>query len=466
MRRLRVVYTMEAEAGPSTKKRKYLHVAKKRADELYCEWQGCPSDATPFSAISDFLFHLKRHSSQTVAATVETENVQEINCGWHGCGESNFETSGEFHLHVSYHGFHSKLMAWGLVVLDELSQEYNRRIQCNLDSYSRTLLLELPSKLVCLWEECYTEFIDAEAFYRHVELHATDSLDDEISSLVDKGVKFAKCSWVNCHQSLRSKSHLKEHMRAHTHQKFIACPTCGATFASSSKFIQHVLRQQQPEDSTQESITVNINIDETPIQLTLQVTSDQNLEPSSAETPSDGNKRSSLGTFKCSLCSSSFVIESLLREHERKHVKSSVCDICKTAVASPSALKRHHQYRHSNHRPFECQFCPERFKMKGDLSKHIETHDERNPYKCSQCDFEARSSHTITKHEKEFHENIVQIFLCHECKRQFTRGNNLTRHLVKQHAYPKTDIRCTYVKQDNGMFMMDKATIESGKRAD
>lgn len=44
------------------------------------------------------------------------------------------------------------------------------------------------------------------------------------------------CRWTGCGKSFPTRSKLNEHLRAHTGERTVACPTCGTTFTSTSKF--------------------------------------------------------------------------------------------------------------------------------------------------------------------------------------------------------------------------------------
>ena len=45
-----------------------------------------------------------------------------------------------------------------------------------------------------------------------------------------------QCRWSGCGKSFPTRSKLNEHLRAHTGERTVACPTCGTTFTSTSKF--------------------------------------------------------------------------------------------------------------------------------------------------------------------------------------------------------------------------------------
>jgi len=109
--------------------------------ELFCEWNNC---SLVFNDLSLYLQHLhKVHIKQDLGKQTQSENQSEnqsedqsedqsenqpdnqsdnqfFECQWIGCEENNFDNYSQFCLHVSYHGFHQKLMSTGLTIMKEL----------------------------------------------------------------------------------------------------------------------------------------------------------------------------------------------------------------------------------------------------------------------------------------------------------------------------------------------------------
>jgi uncharacterized Zn-finger protein len=362
-----------------------------------------------------------------------------------------------------------------------------------MDCSARNVLPELPNVFVCGWKQCFTDFTDSESFYRHVDTHPLE--DIAIPSLSKdelKRTKFAKCLWISCDSAFTSRTHLKEHLRSHTQEKLMACPSCGAMFCNKSKFMDHLYRQSTDNANNKtDSLTIHVskNNDQTMTTLTIQVpqqTEDsstipinsqnssiliQNLSSDSelmiidlanpALSASTDSKQSSKSTtnktYRCSDCFRDFATQSLLREHSRSHTNKYKCSECQLRTNSPSALRHHIAYRHRNERPFSCQFCDLKFKSRSDLRRHIDTHNEEPPFKCSLCSFQSRCVHTFSKHHKEIHLAIKCEYVCNECDKKFSRGNNLTRHLITIHKYslPIGCSRFQYKKQEDGTFRLD-----------
>lgn len=51
------------------------------------------------------------------------------------------------------------------------------------------------------------------------------------------------CPSPDCDCSFKGRCKLREHLRSHTQEKVVACPTCGGMFANNTKFFDHIRRQ-------------------------------------------------------------------------------------------------------------------------------------------------------------------------------------------------------------------------------
>lgn len=54
----------------------------------------------------------------------------------------------------------------------------------------------------------------------------------------------------DCKASFNGRFKLREHMRSHTQEKLVACPSCGGMFANNTKFFDHIRRQTSLEGDT------------------------------------------------------------------------------------------------------------------------------------------------------------------------------------------------------------------------
>ena len=151
-------------------------------------------------------------------------------------------------------------------------------------------------------------------FYWHVGGHAS-SLRTSL-----------QCRWPGCSRTDTAVSKLREHMRCHSQEKLVACPTCGGLFASRAKFLDHLSRQETNQQ------------------------------------------------FPCTSCAKAFSTPRLLRDHMRSHVMQYQCPACAMTCPTPSTLATHMRYRHTTDRPHTCQFCSYRGKTLADMRSHSKVH--------------------------------------------------------------------------------------------
>ncbi|XP_028664353.1 histone H4 transcription factor [Erpetoichthys calabaricus] len=382
---------------------------KKEKVELHCEWGPCQFST---AHMEDFCKHVERHLSEAVGAD-EEEALEEYSCLWQECGFCVMGNPADLVPHVYFHCYHTKLKQWGRQVL----QGQEELGSCSLDVQNRNIIPDIQESFTCLWEHCEQDtFENPEWFYRHVDMHG---LCVEVPSGAKEDAALT-CGWRGCEAAFRSRFKLREHLRSHTQEKVVACPTCGGMFANNTKFFDHIRRQ----------------------------------------TSIEGQR------FQCSHCSKRFATERLLRDHMRNHVNHYKCPLCDMTCPSPSSLRSHIKFRHSTERPFHCEYCEYSCKNMVDLRKHLDTHSSEPGYHCefAGCDFAARSLFSIKTHFKKVHEgDLVPRYKCHVCDKCFTRGNNLTAHLRKQHQFkwPSGHPRFRYKEHEDGFMRLHLIRYES-----
>ncbi|XP_036381694.1 histone H4 transcription factor isoform X3 [Megalops cyprinoides] len=362
--------------------------------ELACEWGTCQNS---FSRMQDICEHVEKHLQ---ALQLEDE------------GPETLEGPGELWRHVYFHCYHTKLKQWGHHVL----QSQPDLGTCALGLQNRNIVPDITDNFVCQWEHCEASLDNPEWFYRHVEMHG---MCMEMKSN-GKEESVVHCGWKDCEATFKARFKLREHLRSHTQEKVVACPTCGGMFANNTKFFDHIRRQ----------------------------------------TTIEGQR------FQCSHCSKRFATERLLRDHMRNHVNHYKCPLCDMTCPSPSSLRNHIKFRHSNEKPYSCEYCEYSCKNLIDLRKHLDTHSSEPAYRCdvSDCDYSTRSLHSIKTHYKKVHEgDFIPRYKCHVCDQCFTRGNNLTSHLRKKHHFkwPSGHPRFRYKEHEDGFMRLQLIRYES-----
>lgn len=70
-------------------------------------------------------------------------------------------------------------------------------------------------------------------------------------------------SIAGCDAFFKIKYRLREHMRSHTQERLVACPTCGSMFSSNTKLFDHLHRQAEPvgeKDSSLSRVLIALNV--------------------------------------------------------------------------------------------------------------------------------------------------------------------------------------------------------------
>ncbi|NXM73426.1 HINFP factor, partial [Serilophus lunatus] len=374
---------------------------------LQCEWQQCSFVAA--EGMEEFCAHVAQHLRER---RDETDPLEEFTCLWRDCGFCCPDSPADLVRHLNFHCYHTKLKQWGLRAL----QGQRELSPCQLDLQSRNIIPEIQDNFLCLWEYCERSFDNPEWFYRHVEDH---SFCCEYKA-AGKENHVVLCGWKDCDCTFKGRCKLREHLRSHTQEKVVACPTCGGMFANNTKFFDHIRRQ---------------------------TTLDQQR-------------------FQCSHCSKRFATERLLRDHMRNHVNHYKCPLCDMTCPLPSSLRNHIRFRHSEERPFKCDYCDYSCKNLIDLRKHLDTHSKEPAYRCEfeACSFSARSLCSIKLHHRKVHEGDSEPrYKCHVCDKCFTRGNNLTVHLRKKHQFkwPSGHPRFRYREHEDGYMRLQLVRYES-----
>ncbi|RZF45686.1 hypothetical protein LSTR_LSTR013265 [Laodelphax striatellus] len=379
---------------------------------LVCEWSTCrhpvySGDVTTKNCnrdrvLLDFISHVETHAKEICDSCEET-----LQCLWRECG---FETTDktEAEVHVNFHAYHTKLKSIGSNVRARTEMP-----ECMYGKSNVNVLPEPLEPLVCLWEDCTFVCNNMLKYLKHVDVHADN---------IFFRLEHSRCLWKDCQTDFPNESKLKEHLRVHTTEKVCACPQCGALFASNTKLLDHCTRQLPLE----------------------------------------------LQGFQCSHCRKHYPSERILRDHMRSHIKRFKCLYCDMTCATHTTLVTHMRVRHIRHKPFRCRHCSFRCESKPDLLNHSQKHEMRDRYICEQpdCDFTCRSNQTLKIHFLKEHEGIAypyNIYECHECGKQYSRGTYLTTHLKKQHGlqWPSGHKRFAYRPGEDGKYRLQRIRYES-----
>eukprot|EP00092_Neocalanus_flemingeri_P017290 GFUD01018700.1.p1 GENE.GFUD01018700.1~~GFUD01018700.1.p1 ORF type:complete len:622 (-),score=135.52 GFUD01018700.1:151-2016(-) len=370
---------------------------------LECEWDDCVDS---FENVEAFTKHVATHVQEAEVRHIEPSQEDVFACLWSECG---FETasSDEMVRHIHFHSFHTKIKCHGLNMLTS-----HGLLPCTLDPSQRNIVPDLSDPYKCGWVGCEMadrQWHQPQHFYFHVCAHAEEVRGKEI-----------RCNWLNCSKTDGSVSKLKEHMRSHSQERLVGCPTCGGLFANRVKFLDHCKRQHVSNEHS----------------------------------------------FTCNNCGKKFALERLLRDHMRSHINHYKCPQCDMTCPTPSSLSNHMRYKHVKEKPFSCEFCDYKGKTQHDVKGHMRVHYEEVELNCTEsgCSFSCRAQSTMKLHFMKKHRNTEPNYVCHLCDKRYNRGAYLTKHLIKIHnfSWPSGHSRFRYNRDETtGLYRLQTIRFES-----
>ncbi|GAA5816300.1 hypothetical protein MFLAVUS_009826 [Mucor flavus] len=85
---------------------------------------------------------------------------------------------------------------------------------------------------------------------------------------------------------------------------------------------------------------------------------------------------------------------------------------------------------------FQCPFCEHSSTRKYNLTTHVKTHDMSRvkEFTCSQCQKGFDRRHDRNRHMATVH-RLESTHVCNHCPAHFSRGDALSRHLIREHGY-------------------------------
>lgn len=142
---------------------------------------------------------------------------------------------------------------------------------------------------------------------------------------------------------------------------------------------------------------------------------------------------------ECTKCDARFKMRGdLLRHvrtvHERK--KSYTCTTCGKMFGHSGHLNRHVESVHKKLRRHKCGLCGDQFFQASHLQSHVaHVHNHRRPFECKFCYLRLATESGLRNHLKNLH-NATNLHVCpdHTCAKGFLLESDLRRHVRREHA--------------------------------
>ena len=159
--------------------------------------------------------------------------------------------------------------------------------------------------------------------------------------------------------------------------------------------------------------------------------------------------------FKCTQCPKSYVCQSSLDYHARKHqnletVESHNCALCGKKFTAASSLDMHMNTIHAVSKgdsTYDCEDCEKKFESSKSLKRHMrESHfdvkfnidfhegfENLKKYECEKCDKTFQRAELLRRHVSYAHK-VMKRLVCTICGKEVGRPDSLKRHIKKVHG--------------------------------
>lgn len=141
-------------------------------------------------------------------------------------------------------------------------------------------------------------------------------------------------------------------------------------------------------------------------------------------------------SYQCDHCDTLFELKGNLVKHMRTHNggKSFQCNYCDKYYTKMSSLLRHKKL-HNGEKLYQCHHCDKSFSQRGGLVIHTRTHSKEKPYQCDLCDKWFGLKSTLLSHVRTH--NWEKPYQCDHCNTSFAQRSNLVKHNKRRHFTPK-----------------------------
>ncbi|XP_078037449.1 uncharacterized protein LOC144470323 [Augochlora pura] len=109
----------------------------------------------------------------------------------------------------------------------------------------------------------------------------------------------------------------------------------------------------------------------------------------------------------------------------------NMCRICEIVYNTPQSLNTH--VRRVHEKPYRCVHCHEAFVSKRAYKEHMKTHKLKTSVGCPFCQQRFKRMFSLRQHQIRVHSTIEPKFVCDHCGKRFKLKSDMSLHIDKSH---------------------------------
>ena len=139
----------------------------------------------------------------------------------------------------------------------------------------------------------------------------------------------------------------------------------------------------------------------------------------------------------------------VLRGHQRHVHKAakSFCPVCEENFSRQDNLQRHMSDVHKEATPVYCSHCEKGFSRIVSLERHISEVHKKTSHRCPKCNMFFTREETLDRHISDVHKK-EKNWECEHCPEDYSRWENLKRHLARGSHTFFMEGGCPHCKED------------------